>query len=136
MTQTNSKRVEISNQLQCYIEVVHELCLEHQHAHTKSIAEKMKVKMSSVTEAITSLAAAGLVNYNSRKPVTLTTSGLKMAQQLSLRHKILAEFFNTIGCTRELAEKTACNVEHIIDDSITEKIAIHLENFNDLKTQN
>ena len=133
MMQTNNKLQNISNQLQCYIEVIYDLCLEHQHAHIKSIAEKMEVKMSSVTEAVSNLASAGLVYYNPRKPITLTDSGLQIAEQLLSRHKILAEFFSMIGCTSILAEKTACNVEHIIDDSITEKISMHIKLFNSMQ---
>ena len=133
MMQKNNKLPNISNQLQCYIEVIYDLCLEHQHAHIKSIAEKMNVKMSSVTEAVSNLAAAELVNYNPRKPITLTDSGLQIAEQLLSRHKILADFFSIIGCTTSLAEETACNVEHIIDDTITEKISMHIKLFNSMQ---
>ena len=133
MMQTTNKLPNISNQLESYLEVIYELCIEHQHAHIKSIAEKMNVKMSSVTEAVSNLASAGLVNYNPRKPITLTDTGLKIAEQLQSRHKILADFFLIIGCSPVLAEKTACNVEHIIDDMITEKISSHIKLFKNMQ---
>jgi len=116
----------ISNNLENYIEVVYELCLDHKHAHTKSIAERLNVKMSSVTEAISNLSSVGLVNYSTRKPVTLTEKGILIAKNLQKKHEILEEFFFKIGCDLELSKKTACRVEHIIDDKVTNLIEKHL----------
>lgn len=107
---------------QNYIETIYELCLEHDHAHTKAIAEKLNVKMASVTEAMLNLADQGLVNYHARQPVTLTEEGMKFANKLHKRHKILADFFSAIGCDSALAEKTACRVEHSIDDEVSDLI--------------
>ena len=112
----------LSLPLQNYIETIHELCLIHEHAHTKAIAEKLNVKMASVTEAVLSLSAQGLVHYNTRQPVTLTEEGKKLAERLHHRHKVLANFFSLIGCENETAETTACKVEHNIDDEVTSLI--------------
>ena len=132
----NNKQITISNNLESYIEVVYDLCLEHKHAHTKSIAEKMNVKMSSAAEAISNLSSAGLVNYSIRKPVTLTEKGKRIAEHLQKKHRILEQFFSAIGCNAELSEKTACKVEHIIDDKVTDLIEKHLKklcDFNNIK---
>ena len=107
---------------QNYIETIHELCLIHKHAHTKAIAEKLNVKMASVTEAMLSLSAQNLVNYHIRQPVTLTEEGMEVAAKLHKRHKILADFFTLIGCDLIKAEETACRVEHIIDNDVTNLI--------------
>ena len=108
---------------QNYIETIHELCLVHEHAHTKAIAEKLNVRMASVTEAMLGLSAQGLVHYHPRIPVTLTAKGIKVAEKLHRRHQILADFFSLIGCDEQTAEKTACKVEHNIDDDVTSRIA-------------
>jgi DtxR family transcriptional regulator, Mn-dependent transcriptional regulator len=107
---------------QNYIETIYELCMEHEHAHTKAIADKLNIKMASVTEAMLSLAAQGLIIYHPRQPVTLTEAGIKVADKLHKRHQILANFFALIGCDLDSAEKTACRVEHNIDDDVTRLI--------------
>lgn len=107
---------------QNYIETIYELCLVHEHAHTKAIAEKLNVRMASVTEAMLSLSAQRLVNYHARQPVTLTREGMKVAKRLHRRHQILADFFSLIGCSSKTAENTACKVEHNIDDKVTSLI--------------
>ena len=104
---------------QNYIETIYSLCMAHEHAHTKAIADKLNVRMASVTEAMLSLSAQGLVNYNARQPVTLTEKGMTVAVKLQKRHQILASFFSLIGCEKDTAEKTACRVEHSIDDEVT-----------------
>ena len=107
---------------QNYIETVYELCLEHKHAHTKAIAEKLNVTMASVTEAVLALSNQGLVEYNPRQPVTLTDAGTKVARELHKKHRILADFFILIGCDKKKAEETACQVEHSIGNDVTAKI--------------
>ena len=57
----------LSLKKQYYIETIHHLCEVHGHAHTKAIAEELKIRMASATEVIQSLDSAGFVNYNKRQ---------------------------------------------------------------------
>ena len=123
---------QISLGKQEYIETIHELCggSLSQATGTKAIADRLGVKMPSVTQALRRLAEAALVNYSPRSAVTLTLSGIRLAEELKARHEILEEFFNRIGCSPEKASKIACLVEHDIDMDIASKIKIissHLE---------
>ena len=112
---------------QNYIEAIYDLCKEHGHAHTKSIAEKLEIRMASATEAVQMLSAAGFVNYNKRQAVTLTEKGNNLALELEGRHAILSEFFKLIGSPTESAEDAACKVEHHIDSEITSLLKKHIE---------
>jgi DtxR family Mn-dependent transcriptional regulator len=80
--------------------------------------------MPSVTQALQRLADAGLVNYSPRTAVTLTEAGTKLANELDTRHKILNEFFNSIGLAPEKADELACLVEHDIDLDAAMKIKL------------
>ena len=100
---------------QNYIEAIYHLCNIHGHAHTKAIAEELNIRMASATEVIQTLSLAGYVNYSKRQAITLTDTGTKLAIELERRHGILAAFFKEIGCSVDVAEKTACKVEHHID---------------------
>ena len=113
---------KLSLKQQNYIETIHELCEKHEHAHTKAIAEKLNIKMASVTEAMVKLSNSKMVNYSPRLPVTLTKKGKEIAEQLNFRHEVLARFFTLIGCENKEAEETACQVEHSINDNITKLI--------------
>ncbi len=109
---------------QNYIETIYSLCLAHEHAHVKAIAQKLHVKMASVTEAMQILTSMGFVNYTVRKTITLTPAGEEIARELHGRHEVLAEFYHEIlGCSTENANDIACKVEHVIDPEIRERLS-------------
>jgi len=108
---------------QNYIETIYELCEEHGHAHSKSIAERLNIKMPSVTEALRTLSSLGLINYEVRKAITLTEKGNHIAFMLDCRHTTLASFFREIlGCTPERSNEFACSIEHVIDCELNSRI--------------
>lgn len=108
--------LDISLPRQGYIEVIHDLCVEHGHAHMKLIAERLSVSMPSANEAVRGLADDGLVNYTPRRGVTMTELGRQVASELAYRHKTLGEFFSQVlGIPAKRADKLACRLEHFID---------------------
>ncbi len=117
----------LSRNQQEYIETIYSLCLEKGHAHSKEIAEKLNIKMPSVTDALNSLSKTKLINYKARHPVTLTPVGLKVAKLLANRHQVLFEFFyDILDLDLDYSEEMACRIEHTID----EKIKGRLKEFN------
>ena len=116
---------ELSLHQQKYIETIYELCQEHEHehAHSKSIAERLNIKMPSVTEALRTLSSLGMINYQVRKAITLTVKGGVVARILDCRHKNLAEFFvDILGCDPERANNFACDIEHVIDCDLNSRL--------------
>ena len=62
MLKTGPKKAEaiqLSASLEDYLETIAALIEEHGHAHTSDIAERMKVKMPSVTYALGTLSRGG-----------------------------------------------------------------------------
>ena len=60
---------KISSSLEDYLEAIAEIIEDNGHAHTKDIADKLHVKMPSVTSALQTLSANGLIRYQSHAPV-------------------------------------------------------------------
>ena len=61
---------EISSSLEDYLEIIAALIAENKHAHAKEIADRMQVKMPSVTNALQALSNRGLIKYQTHAPVT------------------------------------------------------------------
>lgn len=80
-----------------YIEVIYSLEKKRGSAHTNDIALKLKVKPPSVTEMLQKLHDLGLVNYKPYQGTKLSSSGMRIAQELMQKHRTLAEFFEIIG---------------------------------------
>lgn len=120
--------VHLSESLEDYLEVIAELIEGEGHAHSKEIAEKLNVKMPSVTGALRQLEKLGYIIYNTHYPVQLTENGRKIAEQVRRRHSILKKFFSEILCLPiEKASETACHLEHIVDEDTIRRFILFSE---------
>ena len=88
-----TKKSGISSSLEDYLEAIAEITEINGHAHTKDIADKLHVKMPSVTNALQGLATRDLIIYRSHAPVELTPAGARVAAEIRRRHQILKGFF-------------------------------------------
>ena len=59
----------ISSSLEDYLEAIADLIDANGHAHSKELADRLQVKMPSVTNALQALAARDLIEYRSHQPV-------------------------------------------------------------------
>ncbi len=127
--------VKLTSKQQAYLETIDELCRLHGHAHTKAIADRLNIRMASVTEAMRALAVKKLINYQPRKSITLTPQGRKIATELAKRHNVLEEFFNQIlGCSKLRSETIACQVEHVIDEQFRQRLNSFIQFINEKKS--
>ena len=118
----------LSSNMEDYLEVIHHLILDHRVARVRDIASALDVKMPSVTGALKKLSEKGLVNYDPHQVITLTLEGEKIAEKIINNHKIISRFLNTVLCIeKEIAEKNACRIEHIIDDVVLERLLSYIE---------
>ena len=121
-------RIAISSSLEDYLEAIAEIIEVQGHAHTKEIAEKLKVKMPSVTNALQALSSRGLIRYQSHSPVYLTASGAERAAVIRHRHSVLKTFFqNILKLESAEADDAACKIEHIIGEKVLSRFVLLTE---------
>jgi len=122
----------ISLKQQIYLETIYDLSMSEGHAHVKSIAERLSIRMPSVTEVMRKLADKKLINYDVRKNISLTDEGKRIAKELDKRHSVLADFFAKIlGCPASKAQTMACKVEHVVDADFCDRLAGFASFFRD-----
>ena len=113
----------LSASLEDYLETIYHLVEEGRVARVKDIAARLKVRMPSVTGAVRSLAAKGLVEHDPYSYVTLTPKGEKVARELVRRHEVLTRFLTEqLGLGKEAAERNACSMEHAIEPIVLERL--------------
>ena len=118
----------ISSSLEDYLEAIAEIIELNGHAHTKDIADKLKVKMPSVTNALQALAARDLILYRSHAPVELTAAGAEMAAMIRHRHFVLKSFFrDVLKIETAKADAAACRIEHVIGDTALTRLVLLTE---------
>ena len=116
---------KLSASLEDYLEAIAELCAAEGHAHSKEIAQKLSVKMPSVTKALQQLVDMGYIIYNTNYPVQLTAAGCAVAEEIVQRHRVLKRFFTDIlGLTPAKAADTACHLEHVVDEDTIARFVI------------
>lgn len=111
-----------------YLEMM--LMLKESKGYIRSvdIATELGVTKPSVSYATKRLRENGYISMNSEGLIELSDSGLKIAQKIYSRHKIIANFLISIGVKKETAHADACKMEHDISAETFEALLNHLEN--------
>ena len=111
-----------------YLETIYLLEKEHGHAHIKDIADTIKIKMPSVTQALKKLKREKLLKLEHYGPVALTKKGSVLAGQIFSRHKTIKDFlYLVLGTDEASAEEDACKIEHIISACTFKKLQIFMK---------
>ena len=112
----------MTKSLEDYIEVVYVLIHEKNRARVRDIATSLKVKMPSVVKGISELKKLGLVTQEPYGDVELTAKGRRIATMILNRHNKIREFLILIGVSERIADKDACQMEHIISAETLDRI--------------
>ena len=108
-----------------YLEAILLLQKEHLSARSKAIAEKLEVRMASVTSALKKLRDKDLINYDSYCGVTLTDKGKSYAETVLQHHQKIKVFLQeALGLCDKEAEANACRMEHVIDKNVIGRLSI------------
>lgn len=112
----------LTEALEDYLETILELQEKKTVARSKDIAEKLDIKRGSVTGMLKKLAKQKLINYEPYGYVTLTPEGEKIAREVERRHLFLKDFFfRILEVDEETADRTACQMEHAMDETTFKK---------------
>lgn len=95
---------------------------ETQAVRSVDIATKLGVSKASVSKAVASLKASGMLNQPYYGDVTLTADGYQYGCSVLERHEKLTRFLSEkVGLSEEVAEEEACQMEHAISDESFKK---------------
>lgn len=97
-----------------YVEMVYDLQQETKPVHTNNIAIALQINPASVSEILQKLSEEGYIKYQKYGGAILTGKGKKVAIATKKRHDALTEFLILLGIDKKVAEKDACEMEHIL----------------------
>ena len=117
----------LSSTLEDYLEVIFRFQQEKRFARVSDISSALGKAKSAVTAALHSLSKKGFVNYRPYEPVTLSTKGMKKAEQIVLRYRIIADFLeNVLAIPKKQAQSAACKMEHSVDAKVLDRFVCFL----------
>ena len=115
----------LSASLEDYLEAILHLGHTKGAARVRDLAEALSVHKSTVTAALRSLGAKGLVNYRPYEIVTLTPQGRAVAASVTRKHCGIREFLTGVLMLEErTAEDNACRMEHAMDPRLIERLGL------------
>ncbi|MBU0762039.1 MAG: metal-dependent transcriptional regulator [Candidatus Altiarchaeota archaeon] len=94
---------------------------------TKDLARELSVSPPSVSEMLSKLSTAGLIEYERYQPVRLTPKGLRIAKAVYARHETIKKLLQTILVSDRTAEADACKIEHQLSDETIEQLRKFME---------
>ncbi len=116
---------DLSSNFEDYLKTIGDLEANKSQVRSKEIARIMKVKPSSVTNALQVLREQKLVNYTPYGPITLTSRGKRIWMIIRQKFKTVKGFLTDIlEIDYETADKLACTIEHSISPQVIERILL------------
>lgn len=113
--------------LENYLEAILMLS-ENGPVRSIDIANKMNFARPSVSIAIKNLKEKDLINVDDKGIITLTNSGLEIAESTYEKHRFFTNLLITVGVDPTIAQDDACRMEHQLSDESYQKLKVYFEN--------
>src|SRR5262245_54820449 len=105
----------LSRSIEDYIKVIYRLEADNERATTQRMAERLGVKMASVTGMIKHLAAENYLRHKPYYGVKLTEKGRRVALTMIRRHRLIELFLHeALGLSWDEVHDDAEVLEHAV----------------------
>ena len=105
-----------------YLEKILQISQKKDEVHAIDIAKEMNFSKPSVSIAMNKLKELGYIEIGKKGDITLTPSGLEIAEKTLEKHTMLTELLIRLGVSEETAKEDACRIEHDISPETWEVI--------------
>ena len=105
-----------------YLEAIHVLSKKTGYVRSIDVSEYLGYSKPSVSRAMGILRNGGYITVEKEGGISLTQSGLQIAEKIYARHTLLTKLLIHIGVSEETAAEDACKLEHAISDESFEAL--------------
>ena len=99
-----------------YLEAILVLSRKSSFVRSVDVSEYLQYSKPSVSRAMGILRKEEYIHMDKDGAITLTQTGLAIAEKILERHTVLSRLLMTLGVSQETAEADACKMEHAISD--------------------
>ena len=111
-----------------YLEAIFDLSQDKKVVRVKDIANRMDVKMPTVSSMLKTLNERGLVHYEKYEYIELTKSGNDVGKEMRRRHGVLDKFLTEIlKIDAKVADEEACKMEHTLSSETLDSLVDFME---------
>lgn len=120
---------KISENIEEYLEVLYRNGSNGEQVSTTTLSKELGIAPGSVTQMLKKLENLGYISYTPYKGATLTDEGMKIAQKITRKHRILEKFLKDIlKIKEENIHDQACEMEHTLSDEAERSLCNMLNN--------
>ena len=109
-----------------YLESMLMMREEHGYIRSIDVAEHLGVTKPSVSYATKRLRENGYITMDRDGLITLTDTGMEIAERIYTRHKLLSQFLMRLGVSEKTAREDACKIEHDLSEETFRALCRHV----------
>lgn len=109
-----------------YLETIYVLKNKNGNVRSIDVATELGFSKPSVSVAMKKFREEGYITIDESGHISLTKSGLEIAERIYERHEILAKVLIAMGVSEDVAYEDSCKIEHDISDETFEKLKQHV----------
>ncbi|WP_406535757.1 iron dependent repressor, metal binding and dimerization domain protein [Methanobrevibacter sp.] len=119
----------ISENIEEYLEVLYRNGSNGEQVSTTQLSKELEIAPGSVTQMLKKLENLGYIGYTPYKGAILTDEGMKIAQKITRKHRILEKFLiDVLKIKEENVHEQACKMEHSLSDEAERALCTMLNN--------
>lgn len=119
---------ELGKSLEDYLEAILMLQKQKGVCFSIDVANKLGFSKPSVSIAVKKLETEGYIRRDNNGIIYLTETGKAIADSTYEKHITLTTLFESLGVSKETAEKDACLIEHSLSEETFNAIKAHYSN--------
>jgi DtxR family transcriptional regulator, Mn-dependent transcriptional regulator len=123
LDQSNSTSHEPSEVVSRYLEAIYYMWSEKEPLRSARLADWLGVSRPTVAVGLRRMARDGLVRMNGRKEIELTLAGMRTAESIVRRHRIMERWLTDgLGLDWVTADTEAARLEHAVSDVVEQRL--------------
>ena len=108
--------MKVQESAENYLETILILGRQKPHVRSIDIVNELSFSKPSVSVAMKNLRENGYIQMDDSGYITLTPSGLAIAEKIYERHVLFTNFLILLGVDEAIAAEDACRMEHTLSD--------------------
>ena len=112
----------LTSAMEDYLEAVFMLQKQNGYVRCVDVAKQLRVKKPSVSRAVKELSRSDHLVKNADGTLSLTETGLQLAEQIYEKHRFFTERLIAAGVDPIIAEQDACSIEHAVSAESFQKL--------------
>src|SRR5438093_7241456 len=123
LVQSNNAAHEPSEVVSRYLEAIYYMWSEREPLRSSRLADWLGVSRPTVAIGLRRMTRDGLVRMNGRKEIELTPAGMRAAEAIVRRHRIMERWLTDgLGLDWVTADAEAARLEHAVSDVVEQRL--------------